>query len=348
MRLRERKKAELDHRLASLELELEHWREEASEGGRLEKHHTQVEAVAIELAVPLGVMRTRLSALDGPATFEAAAGIEGFIADLHRLWDLFRGKLALRYVDHFASYLLSADELAYRCYQPAERHGADREPPLVAFADELSPVTRTRGEELRRATDLDAGDPIGEALRCLPVALIDLPWSQVEHLPDAPIIAHEVGHDVEADLGLGPQLDLALEGALELTGVCDQRRSAWRAWREEVFADVFGTLALGPGFTSALIDLLASAPRAVAGQWQSGPQWRAHPPSTLRVLLSAATLELPGAAGAGKSHGEEGARLREEWRDAYPSHQMEAFEYELPAVAAGLVAGPTMPSAGSR
>jgi hypothetical protein len=335
-----RKQAEIGHRLASLERELEHWRAEAAEHARLEKHHTQVEAVATELAVPMAAMRQRVAALAGDGTLEAAADIEGVVADLHRLWDLFRGRLALRYVEHFSSYLIAADELAYRCYEPAEAFGAAREPPLVAFGDETSPVTRPRGEELRVPAGIETGDPIGEALQRLPVALIDLPWSQLEHLPDAPIIAHEVGHDVEADLKLGPELDAVLEAALEQAEVDEKCRQAWRAWRGEIFADVFGTLALGPVFTSSLIDFLAAGPRVVAVEWQGEGHWRAHPPSTLRVLLSAAVLEIDDVAGKKKTYAEEARRLREEWQAAYPSHQMKAFECHVAAVANALVAGP--------
>jgi hypothetical protein len=321
-----RKSAELEHKLASLEEEFRHWSDRSADGRELEKHHTQVQAVTGELAVPVAALKARLDGLVGARVLEEAGQVEGMVLDLHRIWDVFRGKLALRYVDHFADYLLAADELAYCCYEPAERRGAAREPPLVFFGDALSPVIRTRGSTV--PFDGGAAD---EALRRLRVPLIGIPWFQIEHLPDAPIIAHEVGHEVYADLALDDTAVALLSGAV--AAAPEERRRAWSAWREEAFADVFGTLALGPAFTSSLIDFLATEPRLIALQWQADPDWRAHPPSALRVLLSAATLEaMPDFADAA-------VRLRAGWREAYPSHAMEAFEPDVPAVARALAAG---------
>jgi hypothetical protein len=318
-----RKAVELDNKLASLDAEMRHWEWEASGGRRLEKHHTQVHAVAGGLAVPVAALRARLAELDGVASLGRAGEIEAMILELHRIWDVFRGKLARRYVEHFAGYLSGADELAYRCYRPAELRGAPREPPLVFFGGDLSPLTRLRGAR-------------PDALERLPVALIGLPWFQVEHLPDVPIVAHEVGHDVEADLALGPALDAAVDGALVHAGAPVVHRRAWATWRREAFADVFGTLALGPAFTRTLIDFLAAEPRTIAGQWQTDPAWWSHPPSTLRVLVSAAALELMGDG----AYAAEAGALRSFWSSAYPTHAMACFEPDVPMVAAALVNGP--------
>ena len=328
MSLTPRKSAELSHRVESLARELTLWRGE-TEDGTLEKHWSQVAAVAGEIEVPLATLRAQIAALEGDEALEDAARIEGVVADLHRLWDIFRARLALRSVEHFAPYLLAADELAYRCYQPAEALGAGREPPLVAFANCLSPVTRTRGQELRPADELASGDPLREALRRLPVPLIDLPWSQVEHLPDAPIIAHEVGHDVEADLELGADMADALDAALLAKCATDDQRAAWAAWRQEAFADVFGTLCLGPAFTSALIDFLAVAPTEIEADSQGNGDWRPHPPSALRVLLSAAVLEL-------MDFPTEAAAHRALWTEAYPRDAIAPFAGCVNTVAAVL------------
>lgn len=254
---------ELDHKLAGLERELAYFRAEAADGGRLEKHHTQVEAMADTLTVPVADVRAWLGRPDG-ADAEPA---EAMIIALHELWDLVRGSLVLRYVRHFEPFLVAADELAARCYAPAIDRGAPCEPPLVCLGGELSPLARPRDG----------------ARRGLPVPLIGLPWFQLEHLPDLPLVAHEVGHVVEADLSLGPALDAAVAAALE-SGAA---RARWATWREEAFADVFATLTLGPAFTSTLAHYLSTrAPAAGA----------AHPPRAVRLRLSHATLALAGHA----------------------------------------------------
>jgi hypothetical protein len=326
-----RKAVEIDNKLASLDAELAYWREQAGAGGELEKHHTQVEAVASELAVPIAGLRERLAGMQAAELLAAGASIENQILDLHRIWDLFRSKLALRYVAHFSDFLAAADELAYRCYERAEALGAPREPALLYFGDERSPIMRPRRSRLAGANG--SADPVGVAVQRLPVPLIGVPWFQVAHLPDAPAVAHEVGHGVEVDLGLADNVAALIELALLGAGAPAEHARGWREWRAEVFADVFGTLALGPAFSATLVAFLATRPRDVAAQFQCDRFWKSHPPSTLRVLLSAATLESMGLA-------DEGARLRAAWSAAYPTHAMEAFERYVPVVAAAIVGGP--------
>jgi hypothetical protein len=337
----ERKGVEIQSKLTSLETEFRHWRDEASADGPLEKHHTQVEAVTQELEVPIERLRVRLDGLTGRELLAKGGAIEGEILDLHRIWDHFRSKLALRYVDHFALYLRAADELAYRCYERAEARGAPREPPLLYFGGERSPIIRPRGAALRATAANGDEDPVSEAVQRLPMPLIGLPWFQVAHLPDAPAIAHEVGHDVEIDLEMEGAVASAMEQALVRERVPEKRRRGWEAWRGEVFADVFGTLALGPAFTATLSDFLAASPDDVATQFQGHPYWERHPPSALRVLLSTATLELIGGFEL------EARQLRDAWFDAYPTYAMEHFACDVAIVADAVVRGPYVVLGGS-
>ena len=333
MNVERRKAAEIDNKLTSLNAELAYWRKQAGPDGPLEKHHTQVEAVAGELAVPIARLRERLAGMRDADLLAAGTSIENQILDLHRIWDLVRSKLALRYVAHFSSFLAAADELAYRCYERAEALGAPREPALLYFGDERSPIMRPRRSRLAAPGANGSADPVGEAVQRLPMPLIGVPWFQVAHLPDAPAVAHEVGHGVEVDLGLADNVAALIELALLAARAPAEHARGWREWRAEVFADVFGTLALGPAFSATLVSFLATRPRDVAAQFQCDRMWKSHPPSTLRVLLSAATLESIGLA-------DEGARLRDAWSAAYPTHAMEEFEREVPVVAAAIVGGP--------
>ena len=63
----------------------------------------------------------RLPALadDEQRLLAGAMDVELMILELHRIWEFFRAKFALRYVDWFAGHLAAADELAWRCYAPA-------------------------------------------------------------------------------------------------------------------------------------------------------------------------------------------------------------------------------------
>jgi hypothetical protein len=166
------------------------------------------------------------------------------------------------------------------------------------------------------------------AVQLVPVALIGLPWFQVDHLPDAPLIAHEVGHAVEQDLGLGDRVRALIEAS-----VPGKRRVAWSAWSAEVFADVYGTLCCGSGFTQALMALLAGHPRQVKGEIRTPADWGSYPTRTLRVLLTAAVLAELGAYPGDRP-------MADAWLAAYPDRPLKDFENDVDRVAAAVIRGP--------
>ena len=113
----QRKEAELLAKLASIDAELEYWQAQAGPQGVLAKHNSQLARVASQLTPVLARVRADIEAAELGATWPR---FERQILDLHRVWDFFREKLALRYVDWFADYLLAADEYAWACYEPAQ------------------------------------------------------------------------------------------------------------------------------------------------------------------------------------------------------------------------------------
>jgi hypothetical protein len=330
-----RKRFELSEKRASLEREFENWRCASERGKYLEKHHTQIRAVTNTLGrLNQDITIASDEDPDGSGILALALQTEVSILAVHRLWEFFRAKLAIRYVPWFEPYLRAADELAWSCYQPVQAVAGDeaaKEPPLVFFNGGASPFTMPRG------TGYDAevvpGEPLGavgleRALRTLPIPVIGVPWFQIEHVPDALVIGHEVGHDVEQDLGLGQTLAELIKAA----EVGPQRLEAWLAWRSEVFADIYGTLATGPAFVGALVDFLADAESAVTGERQQPGTWGWYPSRTLRVLICAATLDRLEMCG-------EADELRELWLATYPTHAMPEFEDDVPKVVEAVVSG---------
>ena len=94
--------------------------------------------------------------------------------------------------------------------------------------------------------------PVGLSLAAIAVLLF-------LHLPMAVVVAHEVGHAVEHDFWL----EAALTAAFAALAVPDERKVAWSAWREELFADAYGVLCCGPAYVQALMDFLLGAPAAI-------------------------------------------------------------------------------------
>jgi hypothetical protein len=330
-----RTKAELRAKLTGLDAELDAWLAATTEQGMLRRHHTQIHAVAgtlkqvsAGLAAPFDRPDQALSILD------RIGSVDRRIMDLHRLWGFFRAKFALRYVPWLEAPLVTADDLAWDCYSPVQKFvAADRrrEPPLVYFTGGTSPFLMPRGTPyvVEPLPDGSMREPeFTEAVRLVPVALIGLPWFQVDHLPDASLIAHEVGHAVEQDLGLGDRVRTLIEDAVPA-----DRRCAWSAWSAEVFADVYGTLCCGSGFARALMALLAVHPRQVNGEVRTAAAWGSYPTRTLRVLLTTAVLDRLGVQPADQS-------VADAWLAAYPDRPLTEYEADAGPVAAALVNGP--------
>jgi hypothetical protein len=328
--------AELQAKLTGLATELEAWRAASSGPDRpLRRHHTQVEAVAGTLEQAAGDLARQLDGADeGLWILERSGSIDRRIMDLHRLWGFFRDKLALRFVPWLEPPLVTADDLAWACYSPAQRFIPEhehREPPLVYFTGGTSPFLLPRGAPyvVEPLPDGSLREPeFAEAVRLIPVALIGLPWLQVDHLPDAPLISHEVGHAVEQDLGLAATVRKLIDGAVPAG-----HRAAWGAWSAEVFADVYGTLGCGSGFARALMALLAGHPRVVAGEVRTDAAWGSYPTRTLRVLLASAVLAKLRVQPSDRP-------VADTWLEAYPRRSLAEYEPDVEKVASAVLEGP--------
>jgi hypothetical protein len=327
--------AELRAKLAGLQCELDEWQAATAEGGMLRRHHTQIQAVAGTLMQVSAGLAAQIEGVDqGMWILDRAGSLDRRIMDLHRLWGFFRAKFALRYVPWLEAPLVTADDLAWACYSPVQNYvdqDRRREPPLVYFTGGTSPFLMPRGTPyvVEPLPDGSMREPeFTEAVRLVPVALIGLPWFQVDHLPDAPLIGHEVGHAIEQDLELGACVRALIEAA-----VPPGRRAAWGAWSAEVFADIYGTLCCGSGFARALMTLLAVHPRQVQGEVRNEEDWGSYPTRTLRVLLTAAVLEQLGVQASDQP-------VADAWLAAYPERPLTEYEPDADLVAAAVLDGP--------
>jgi hypothetical protein len=335
----DRKQAELLAKLASVDDELAYWQAQARPNGPLEKHHTQLARLAAELTPVVAQVRADIEVADLRASWPQ---FERRVLDLHRVWDFFREKLALRAVDRFADYLLAADEFAWACYQPMQEAATTagtvdiagvREPPLVSFAPISTPFSIPRGSSYaEEAGGVALVTPLSRELaERLPIPVVGIPWYQLEHLPDALVIGHEVGHHVERDAQLTSTVRrLAGEAARP------ERRADWESWAGEAFADVYGALCGGPAFAQVLADFLV-----VAGAEHAAS--RDYPPVKLRVGLTVATLEAAAAVASPRERDETSAavaELRGGWAADGVVTDLGDHAAEVDAVARALVAGP--------
>lgn len=201
-----------------------------------------------------------------------------------------------------SSFLGDADAMADACYAP-----------LLDFS-------RTRRLDLKTSQpvavtgDWDLG--IVPRFASTRVAPLRLPLGFERSLWRWPAIAHEVGHDfyyslegldrtLHARLGLPHEVELPMS-AEELDGAW--LRKLFGPWLSEVFADVVGTLTLGPAYVETMRRAFRnpSSPQRTAAISQDQARIDEHPPPRLRLYMATRVLHYLGRH-------EEADALWEQW-----------------------------------
>lgn len=358
MELAKRKLIELDEKLKSLDFEFKKWRDASEEKNPLEKHHTQIrritgqldslkEEIRKQLSPLLGQFRNQDNREEGASaeTLEDLLAqcreIELTILEVHRIWEFFRSKLSLRSIDWFKNYLIAADEFAWACHEAAQKAAQKdgsqipkekfKEPPLVYFSGASTPLTMPRNWAYQAEHVADEEiqtDEFLNVLKTLPISIISLPWFQIRHISDALLIGHEVGHVVEDEFLLTETIEELITDATS-----NPRQQAWLSWASEIFADLYGCLATGPAYASALIDFLAIDRASITEEKKTAPYWGDYPTTYLRILVCLEALS--------KDFQQQSDTIRGIWESAYPSHNMDdGFEKDIPALVGALLKGP--------
>ncbi|MCY1039906.1 hypothetical protein OV208_01145 [Corallococcus sp. bb12-1] len=180
----------------------------------------------------------------------------------------------------FAPALAACDAIAVDCFQAVRRAspGLLSGPmlkPVTYLEHSFSPATFRRGVLLRRL--------LGERN---PFPLIRVPYERVEAPWGMGVILHEIGHNLQADLGIWQETEVALQRrVLGVTGNPWLTR-LWGRWHKEIFADLMACLLGGPASVHSMKDFLAYPPSRVL----TFHPLSAHPTPYLRVLIQAEML----------------------------------------------------------
>lgn len=200
----------------------------------------------------------------------------------------------------FAPALAAHDAIAADCYT-AIRQAAPlvfRGPllkPLTYMEHGYSPATTRRGIALSRLL----GEPN-------PFPLIRIPWDRDN--PWQAVFLHEVAHNLQADLGLWQENQVAVTQRLKRERTQVLVGSIYRRWHKEIFADLAALLLGGPAAAWGMLDFLAH-PYPKTMTYKPGG---AHPTGYLRALILAEMLVRMG-------FDEEAAAVRRVWRSLYPA-----------------------------
>jgi hypothetical protein len=293
-----RKRLEATRRLEAFDAELDRWIAASAQGQTFQRHGSQIRAIRHMLVS----MRTDIgeAIANESVSLDMSAAASSLSLALFAVWDFFRSKLDQRRNAAYAGSLRMADELAWACYLPARGLGV-KEPPLGFFTGGSSPYILRRdrrffAEGLPR--ELVGDETIASATARLPFPVIGLPWTQMAHLPDGVVIAHEVGHAIEIERQLTADMSAAIGAAMTSRGAAAARSAEWEAWLSELFADVYACLAVGPAFAYALRDFLAAPAERLAAERPSAQS--PYPPTSVRMRFNAGVLErtTPGSGNA--------------------------------------------------
>lgn len=121
--------------------------------------------------------------------------------------------------------------------------------PIAYFTESSEPASWR--EHARRA--MNGG-------RRLPLSMVGIPRNFVSQPWNLVAIAHEVGLAVYSDIELSWEIANKLQTEPIVNGVSPQTAPIWSRWHETLFADIYGTLKLGPAYVSGMIELLGADP----------------------------------------------------------------------------------------
>jgi hypothetical protein len=203
----------------------------------------------------------------------------------------------------FAPALAACDTIAADCFQVVRRaapgllHGPILKP-ITYLEHSFSPATFRRGVVLRRL--------LGERN---PFPLVRVPYERIESPWGMGVVLHEIGHNLQADLGVWQETQAAVQRRVFQVTRNPWATRIWTRWHKEIFADLIGILFGGPAAARSMKDFLAYPASRVLTFRPLG----VHPTPYLRVFIQAEMLRRMGFP-------EDARRMRATWTRLYSRH----------------------------
>lgn len=265
--------------------ELTHWRDcLLALPGFEEKHGRQLHALMQTLLDAVQTITQRsvlVPVTSANPTYRLCRQIDQCVFWVRSIWAYYRAKFDQRLAADPAA-LGAADEIVWACHAEAYERLTIAVPcmPLAFFEPRLSPRAILPIEPPSELRLMEA-DFLREFTRQLPLAVIGLPESCRNAPWNLAFAAHEVGHQVQNALGAVGAFRLALRSAA--AGFGDQVADDWARWSEEIFADAYSLICLGPPATRLLAEVELEADSL-------GRPTNAYPSPLLRIRWQQAAL----------------------------------------------------------
>ena len=224
------------------------------------------------------------------------------LGQAEKIWDFYYYLFEQRR-GPFGPKLIAADNIGLDCYQTCYMGlGAARSiptpPPFSYIEGHRGPATFRRGVKVSKISR----NPN-------PFPLIKLPYSRLVSPWSLGAIPHEIGHNIQNDLGLWKEGPRLIRNRLQRINMPKEVIDTWSTWHKEIYADLIGILLIGPSYVASIMDVVGRPAISVA-QFSKGA---VHPTPYLRILINTMLLRLIG-------FDQEAARYEKTWKSLYPAY----------------------------
>lgn len=221
--------------------------------------------------------------------------------ETEKVWEFYVNLFGQRR-GRMAPWLRAIDQIALDCYQAVWLGLGEARPipspaPFAYVETGFGPATFRRGVKLSM---------LGQ--RANPFPLVKVPRHRLINPWSLGAVPHEVAHNIQNDLGLWEVMPHRIGQAFRHAGLPDANAEVWRRWHKESYADLAGTLLIGPSYVGALMDVVGRS-RSETAAWSDEA---VHPTPIIRVPLNIGLLERMGFE-------EDAAAFRRAWNALYPA-----------------------------
>jgi hypothetical protein len=249
--------------VSKLSADIDQWFGKWRKADQVRAHTSQLQALQRNMGDVLGRIVADLPA-DEPGTdlgeiYDKCRSNDKRTAHMLRLWRFFADKFDQRFDKRMAPALAAADEIGWSCFAAATGHpGWTPAAPLAYFDARYAPSAFAREDT---PVDLRPADALlREHVRLLPIPLIALPPVCMDRPWWLVLLAHEIGHQVQHEIGDGDFIGSFADTVASLAADCGGESGTWRGWSQELFADAFAVLTVGKWAAWAVSELERTTP----------------------------------------------------------------------------------------
>lgn len=203
----------------------------------------------------------------------------------------------------FGPKLMAADNIGLDCYQTCymglgRARSIPTPPPFSYVEGHRGPATFRRGVKVSKISRSPN-----------PFPLIKLPYSRLISPWSLGAIPHEIGHNLQNDLGMWKEGPRLIQNRLRRLNLPKDVIENWSTWHKEIYADLIGILLIGPSYVASIMDVVGR-PAGTVAKFSKGA---VHPTPYLRIFINTMLLRLMGFA-------QQAEHYEKIWSALYPAN----------------------------